>query len=99
MKSIHRMSAPAVLMLSVLAPWTAMAQSSNPDESTAKISPGSVTPPQDAAAGSVSSQSADAMRPAAHEASSGKAKKLPSSKKPKAVAVPAPKPVASSDIN
>jgi hypothetical protein len=90
----HSLSGAAVLMLIALAPWHAMAQSTNSNESTGKIAPGSVTPPHDSAAGTVSSQSADAIRPGAHEEASGKARKPPSGKKHKPV--PAPKPVASS---
>jgi hypothetical protein len=99
MKKIQSLPAAAVLMLTALAPWNSMAQSTSPNESTAKIAPGNVTPPHEAASGTVSSQSADAMRPAAHDEASGKARKPPSSKKHRAAPVPAPKPVASSQSN
>ncbi len=95
MTKIQSLYAAVFLTLTALVPGTVFAQSTNPDASPAKIAPGSLTPNQDPATGTISSQSADTMQPAAHEGASRKAKTLPSSQKHKAVPVPAPKPIAS----
>ena len=62
----HRLSAVAALMITALTSWNALAESTNSNESAAKIAPGTATSPHNAA-GNVSSQSADAMHPSAHE--------------------------------
>ena len=97
MKRIHTVSNAVLMLLAALPVGQAMAQSGTPAASTARIVPGTVTTPPDAAAGAISSESAEAMQPGGHGGASAMARQPKAGTKPRADAFPAsepnPKPV------